>query len=88
MNLALLVVLVIAFIVIGRLIGARKFGRLFASTTRVVGILALPAFLVMWYWARDLTFLTKSAVLVASGAALLGARIWMRLRGFDRETTT
>lgn len=55
---------------------------------QVVGILALPAFLVMWYWARDLTFLTKSAVLVASGAALLGARIWMRLRGFDRETTT
>ncbi len=53
---------------------------------RVVGALALPAFLVLWYWARDLDFLMKSAALVASGAALLLARGWMAWRGLDRET--
>jgi hypothetical protein len=47
MNLGLLVILVIAFVVIGRLIGARNFGRLFASTTRVVGILALVGAVLM-----------------------------------------
>lgn len=54
---------------------------------QVVGILALPTFLVLWYYGRDMDFLTKSAVLVASGAALLVARGWMAWAGLDRETT-
>jgi hypothetical protein len=54
---------------------------------RVFGILALPTFLVLWYYGRDMTFLVKSAVLVGSGAALLAARGWMTLRGLDRRTT-
>lgn len=54
---------------------------------QVVGILALPTFLVLWYYGRDMDFLTKSAVLVASGVALLLARGWMAWSGLDRETT-
>ena len=54
---------------------------------RVVGALALPAFLVLWYWARDLDFLMKSGALVASGIALLLARGWMAWQRLDRETT-
>ncbi|MDK9697683.1 MAG: DUF4401 domain-containing protein [Siculibacillus sp.] len=52
---------------------------------RVVGILALPAFLVLWYYGRDMTFLEKSVTLVGSGALLLAARGWMRFAGWDRE---
>ncbi|WP_333825031.1 DUF4401 domain-containing protein [Pinisolibacter sp.] len=54
---------------------------------RVVGILALPAFLVLWYYGKDMTFLVKSATLVGSGALLLAARGFMRLRGWDRENS-
>ena len=52
---------------------------------QVVGILALPAFLVLWYYGRDMTFLVKSATLVGSGAVLLAARGVMAMRGWDRE---
>ncbi len=52
---------------------------------RVAGILALPVFVVLWYYARDLTFLVKSAALVASGVLLLGARGLMAVAGWDRE---
>lgn len=55
-------------------------------TLRVVGALALPAFLVLWYWARDMDFLAKSAALVGSGAALLLGRGWVAVQGLDRET--
>ena len=54
---------------------------------RVVGILALPAFLVLWYYGRDADFLAKSAMLVGSGALLLGARGVMAALGWDREET-
>lgn len=52
---------------------------------RVVGILALPAFLVLWYYGRDMTFLMKSTALVGSGLVLLGARGAMAVMGWDRE---
>lgn len=52
---------------------------------RVVGILALPGFLVLWYYGRDLTFLAKSAALVGSGLLLLAARAGMAFLGWDRE---
>lgn len=52
---------------------------------RVVGILALPAFLVLWYYGRDMSFLQKSAALVGSGALLLAARGVMARQGWDRE---
>lgn len=53
---------------------------------RVVGILALPVFLVLWYYGRDLTLLEKSATLVGSGALLLAGRLVMARAGWDRET--
>lgn len=52
---------------------------------RVVGILALPGFLVLWYYGRDMTFLQKSAALIGSGALLLAARGLMAWQGWDRE---
>lgn len=52
---------------------------------RVVGILALPAFVVLWYYGRDMTFLAKSAALVGSGLVLLAARGFMAWRGLDRR---
>lgn len=52
---------------------------------RVAGVLALPAFLVLWYYGRDMTFLEKSAALVASGAVLLAGRAVMARAGWDRE---
>jgi hypothetical protein len=54
---------------------------------RVVGILALPIFLVLWYYGRNATFLEKSAMLVGSGALLLAARGVMAALGWDREET-
>lgn len=54
---------------------------------RVVGILALPAFLVLWYYGKDMTFLVKSATLVGSGALLLAARGVMAALAWDREET-
>lgn len=53
---------------------------------RVFGILALPAFLALWYYGRDLTLLTKAATLVGSGVLLLLGRGFMAWRGLDRET--
>lgn len=52
---------------------------------RVLGIIALPAFLVLWYYGRDLDFLAKSAALVGSGLLLLAARAVIALAGWDRE---
>ncbi len=52
---------------------------------RGLGLVALPIFLVIYYYGRDMTFLVKSATLVASGAALLAARAYMAWRGFDGE---
>lgn len=52
---------------------------------RVVGILALPVFIALWYWERDMTLLAKSAALVGSGALLLAARGGMAFAGWDRE---
>jgi hypothetical protein len=57
------------------------------TPTRVAGILALPAFLALWYWGRDMTLMQKSAALIAAGLLLLGARGVMRLAGWDREAT-
>ena len=54
---------------------------------RVVGVLALPAFLVLWYYGRDMTFLEKSAALVGSGVLLLAARLVIIRAGWDREAT-
>ena len=55
---------------------------------RVVGILALPSFLVLWYYGKDLTFLEKSATLVGSGALLLAARGAMHAFGWGRENAS
>ncbi|MFK8252777.1 DUF4401 domain-containing protein [Ancylobacter terrae] len=52
---------------------------------RVLGIIALPAFLVLWYYGRDMDFLAKSAALVGSGLLLLAARAVIALAGWDRE---
>jgi hypothetical protein len=52
---------------------------------RITGILALPAFVALWYWGRDLDFLAKSAVLAGSGGLLLAARAVMARAGWDRE---
>lgn len=52
---------------------------------RVVGILALPGFLALWYWGRDMTLLEKSAALVGSGLLLLLGRGALALFGWDRE---
>lgn len=41
MNLGIFILVLIAFVVIARLMGARDLGRVFASTTRVVGLLGL-----------------------------------------------
>lgn len=52
---------------------------------RVVGVLALPVFLVLWYYGRDMTFLEKSATLVGSGVLLLIGRALVVGAGWDRE---
>ncbi|MFG1286455.1 DUF4401 domain-containing protein [Xanthobacter versatilis] len=52
---------------------------------RVVGVLALPVFLVLWYYGRDMTFLEKSAALVGSGALLLIGQAVITGAGWDRE---
>ncbi len=52
---------------------------------RVLGILALPVFIALWYWERDMTLLAKSASLVGSGSLLLIARAGMAIAGWDRE---
>ncbi|MFG1301571.1 DUF4401 domain-containing protein [Xanthobacter sp. V3C-3] len=54
---------------------------------RVAGILALPAFLVLWYYGRDMTFLEKSATLVGSGVLLLAGQALIARAGWDREET-
>lgn len=54
---------------------------------RVAGILALPAFLVLWYYGRDMTFLEKSATLVGSGVLLLAGQAVITRAGWDREET-
>ncbi|MDI4662756.1 DUF4401 domain-containing protein [Xanthobacter autotrophicus] len=54
---------------------------------RVVGVLALPVFLVLWYYGRDLSFLEKSATLVGSGLLLLGGQFVIARAGWDREET-
>lgn len=57
------------------------------TPTRVAGILALPAFLALWYYGRDMTLMEKSAALIAAGLLLLAARWVMHRTGWDRETT-
>lgn len=52
---------------------------------RVVGVLALPVFLVLWYYGRDMTFLEKSATLVGSGLLLLAGQAIITRAGWDRE---
>ncbi|NLH80015.1 MAG: DUF4401 domain-containing protein [Phyllobacteriaceae bacterium] len=52
---------------------------------RVIGILALPGFLALWYWGRDMTLLEKSAALVGSGLLLLLGRAAVSVFGWDRE---
>ncbi|MFS8038932.1 DUF4401 domain-containing protein [Xanthobacter sp. AM11] len=52
---------------------------------RVAGILALPVFLVLWYYGRDMTFLEKSATLVGSGLLLLAGQVLIARAGWDRE---
>lgn len=54
---------------------------------RVIGILALPGFLALWYWGRDMTLLEKSATLVGSGLALIAGRLALARFGWDREET-
>lgn len=54
---------------------------------RVAGILALPVFLVLWYYGRDMTFLEKSATLVGSGLLLLAGQAVIVRAGWDREET-
>lgn len=54
---------------------------------RVAGILALPAFLVLWYYGRDMTLLEKSATLVGSGLLLLAGQAVIARAGWDREET-
>jgi hypothetical protein len=49
------------------------------------GIALTPVFIVMFYYSLNLTFLWKSAVLIASGGVLLGGRALMRWRGWDAE---
>lgn len=52
---------------------------------RVAGVLALPMFLVLWYYGRDMTFLEKSATLVGSGLLLLAGQAVIIRAGWDRE---
>ncbi|MFG1370589.1 DUF4401 domain-containing protein [Xanthobacter oligotrophicus] len=52
---------------------------------RVVGVLALPVFLVLWYYGRDMTFLEKSAALVGSGVLLLIGQAVIAGASWDRE---
>lgn len=52
---------------------------------RVIGILALPGFLALWYWGRDMTLLEKSGALVGSGLVLLAGRAALAWFGWDRE---
>lgn len=52
----------------------------------VLGALLLPVFLTLYYYNLNLDFLWKSAVLVASGGALLAGRALMYAFGWDRET--
>lgn len=54
---------------------------------RVAGILALPVFLVLWYYGREMTFLEKSATLVGSGLLLLAGQAVIAHFGWDREET-
>ncbi|MCE1238083.1 MAG: DUF4401 domain-containing protein [Hyphomicrobiales bacterium] len=52
---------------------------------RVIGILALPGFLALWYWGRDMTLIEKSGSLVGSGLVLLAGRAALARFGWDRE---
>ncbi|MFG1479789.1 DUF4401 domain-containing protein [Xanthobacter sp. V4C-4] len=52
---------------------------------RVAGSLALPVFLVLWYYGRDMTFLEKSVTLVGTGLLLLAGQAILVRAGWDRE---
>ena len=49
------------------------------------GALAMPYFLWMYYYNMDITLMAKAGILVASGAVLLGGKIYMSARNIGRE---
>ncbi|MBL8523275.1 MAG: DUF4401 domain-containing protein, partial [Betaproteobacteria bacterium] len=51
-----------------------------------LALLALPAWLVAYYYQMSLTLLAKSGVLTLTGAALI-AMWWVHRRWFSREAT-
>jgi hypothetical protein len=51
----------------------------------VGGAVLLPTFITLYYYNLNLDFVTKSGVLIGSGAVLLGGRAYMRLRGWDSK---
>lgn len=50
-----------------------------------LGSISLPAFMVMYYYGLDVSPLTRSGVLVTSGAVLLGARWYLGTRPWARK---
>lgn len=60
-------------------LGRARHDRLLA----ILGALLLPAFLTLYSYNLNLNYLWKSAVLIASGGALLAGRALMRARGWD-----
>lgn len=51
----------------------------------LLGVLLFPIFLFFYYYNLDMTLMTKSGILVASGGLILAGRAYMHHRGFDRE---
>ncbi|MDX2027183.1 MAG: DUF4401 domain-containing protein [Alphaproteobacteria bacterium] len=51
----------------------------------LLGVLLFPLFLSLYYYNLDLSLMTKSGVLVASGCVLLAGRAYMHYRKFDQE---
>lgn len=51
----------------------------------LLGGLLFPVFLFFYYYNLDITLMTKSGILVASGGLILAGRAYMHHRGFDRE---
>jgi hypothetical protein len=68
-------------------IGLLMLGRVSARrSTEVLGLVALPVFLFLYYRDLELSLLVKSGVLTGSGLALLGLRAWLSRREWARGT--
>lgn len=71
----------ILFVILLLLIGYRKHDRLLI----VLAGLLLPLFLILYYYGLEATLLIKSSILIGSGVALLVARFYIKLRGWDDD---